>query len=140
MIEISLPDGAVKSFEKGTTPYQVALSISEGLARNVLAAKINGDVKDASLPINEDVSLQLLTWSDKEGKSTMWHSSAHIMAEALEFFYPGIKLAIGPPVANGFYYDIDFMDFSIKEEDLAKIEQKMKDLAKEKNSFVRKEI
>ena len=140
MIRITLPDGSVREYEKGTTAIGVAQSISEGLARNVLAAKINGDVKDASLPINEDVSLQLLTWSDKEGKSTMWHSSAHIMAEALEFFYPGIKLAIGPPVANGFYYDIDFMDFSIKEEDLAKIEQKMKELAKEKNSFVRKEI
>jgi threonyl-tRNA synthetase len=140
MIRITLPDGAVRKYEKGTTALGVALSISEGLARNVLAAKINGEVKDAMLPINDDVSLQLLTWNDDEGKSTMWHSSAHLMAEALEFFYPGIKLAIGPPVANGFYYDVDFLDYSIKEEDLAKIEQKMKDLAKEKNTFIRKEI
>jgi threonyl-tRNA synthetase len=140
MIRITLPDGSVREYEKGTTALGVALSISEGLARNVLSAKINGEVKDATLPINEDVSLQLLTWNDEEGKSTMWHSSAHLMAEALEFFYPGIKLAIGPPVANGFYYDVDFMDYSIKEEDLAKIEQKMKDLAKEKNAFIRKEI
>jgi threonyl-tRNA synthetase len=140
MIRITLPDGAVREYEKGTTALGVASSISEGLARNVLAAKINGEVKDATLPINDDVSLQLLTWSDDEGKSTMWHSSAHLMAEALEFFYPGIKLAIGPPVANGFYYDVDFMDYSIKEEDLARIEQKMKDLAKGKNSFIRKEI
>jgi threonyl-tRNA synthetase len=140
MIRITLPDGAVREYEKGITALGVALSISEGLARNVLAAKINGEVKDATLPINEDVSLQLLTWNDDDGKSTMWHSSAHLMAEALEFFYPGIKLAIGPPIANGFYYDIDFLEYSIKEEDLAKIEQKMKDLAKEKNAFIRKEI
>jgi threonyl-tRNA synthetase len=140
MIRITLPDGSVREYEKGTTALGVAQSISEGLARNVLAAKINDEVKDASLPINVDVSLQLLTWNDDEGKSTMWHSSAHLMAEALEFFYPGIKLAIGPPVANGFYYDVDFMDYSIKEEDLAKIEQKIKELAKEKNAFVRKEI
>ncbi|MFY7667574.1 MAG: threonine--tRNA ligase [Crocinitomicaceae bacterium] len=140
MIRITLPDGSVREYEKGTTALGVAQSISEGLARNVLAVKINDEVKDASLPINDDVSLQLLTWNDDEGKSTMWHSSAHLMAEALEFFYPGIKLAIGPPVANGFYYDVDFMDYSIKEEDLAKIEQKIKELAKEKNAFVRKEI
>lgn len=140
MIRVTLPDGSVREYEKGTTALGVAQSISEGLARNVLAAKINDEVKDATLPIHDDVTLQLLTWNDGEGKSTMWHSSAHLMAEALEFFYPGIKLAIGPPVANGFYYDVDFMDYSIKEEDLAKIEQKMKDLAKEKNSFVRKEI
>ena len=140
MIQITLPDGAVREYEKGITALGVALSISEGLARNVLAAKINGVVKDATLPINEHSNLQLLTWNDEEGKSTMWHSSAHLMAEALEFFYPGIKLAIGPPVANGFYYDVDFMDYSIKEEDLSKIEQKMKELAKEKNQFIRKEI
>ena len=140
MIRITLPDGSVREYEKGTTALGVAQSISEGLARNVLAAKINDEVKDASLPINDDASLQLLTWNDDEGKSTMWHSSAHLMAEALEFFYPGIKLAIGPPVANGFYYDVDFMDYSIKEEDLTKIEQKMKELAKEKNAFVRKDI
>jgi threonyl-tRNA synthetase len=118
----------------------VAKSISEGLARNVLAAKVDGQVMDASRPLFADCQLQLLTWNDADGKSTMWHSSAHLMAEALESIYPGIKLAIGPPVANGFYYDIDFMEHAISEKDLEKIESKMKELAKEKNSFVRKEI
>ncbi len=140
MIQITLPDGSVREYSKGTTAMDVALSISEGLARNVLAAKIDGIVKDATIPIVQNSTLQLLTWSDLEGKATMWHSSAHIMAEALEFYYPGIKLAIGPPVTNGFYYDIDLMNYSIKEEDLPKIEEKMKALAKERNPFVRKEI
>jgi threonyl-tRNA synthetase len=140
MINVTLPDGSIKQYEKGTSALDVAKSISEGLARNVLAAKIDGKVVDAILPISTDCSLQLLTWNDQEGKSTMWHSSAHIMAEALEFFFPGIKLAIGPPVANGFYYDVDFMEQTISEKDLEKIEQKMKELAKEKNAFVRKEV
>ena len=140
MIQITLPDGSVRDYNKGASAMDVALSISEGLARNVLAAKVDGFVQDANLPINQNSHLQLLTWSDLEGKSTMWHSSAHIMAEALEFYYPGIKLAIGPPITNGFYYDIDLMDYSIKEEDLAKIEEKMKALAKERNPFIRKEI
>jgi len=103
MINVTLPDGSVRQYEAGATALDVALSISEGLARNVLAAKVNGNVVDATLPINEDSTLQLLTWNDAEGKSTMWHSSAHLMAEALEFYYPGIKLAIGPPIANGYY-------------------------------------
>lgn len=140
MIQITLPDGSVRDYNKGSSAMDVALSISEGLARNVLAAKVDGFVQDANLPIHENVHLQLLTWSDLEGKSTMWHSSAHIMAEALEFYYPGVKLAIGPPITNGFYYDIDLMDYSIKEEDLARIEEKMKALAKERNPFIRKEI
>ena len=140
MIQITLPDGSVRDYNKGASAMDVALSISEGLARNVLAAKVDGFVQDANLPIRENAHLQLLTWSDLEGKSTMWHSSAHIMAEALEFYYPGIKLAIGPPITNGFYYDIDLMDYSIKEEDLARIEEKMKALAKERNPFIRKEI
>jgi threonyl-tRNA synthetase len=140
MINVTLPDGSIKQYEKGTSALDVAKSISEGLARNVLAAKIDGKVVDAILPILTDCSLQLLTWNDQEGKSTMWHSSAHIMAEALEFYFPGIKLAIGPPVANGFYYDVDFMEHSISEKDLEKIEQKMKELAKEKNAFVRKDV
>ena len=140
MIHITLPDGSVKQVEKGTTALDVAKSISEGLARNVLAAKVNGQVIDATRPFDADATLQLLTWNDTEGKSTMWHSSAHLMAEALEFFYPGIKLAIGPPIANGFYYDVDFMEYSISEKDLEKIELKMKELAKEKNLFVRQEI
>ncbi len=140
MIQITLPDGSVRDYNKGASAMDVALSISEGLARNVLAAKVDGFVQDANLPIRENAHLQLLTWSDLEGKSTMWHSSAHIMAEALEFYYPGIKLAIGPPITNGFYYDIDLMDYSIKEEDLARIEEKMKALAKERNPFIRNEI
>ena len=140
MINITLPDGSVRQVEAGTSSMDIAKSISEGLARNVLAAKINGEVVDASRPINADSSLQLLTWNDQEGKSTMWHSSAHLMAEALESLFPGIKLAIGPPVTNGFYYDIDFMEHSISEKDLERIEAKMKELAKEKNEFVRKEV
>ena len=140
MIQITLPDGSIRSYEKGVTALDIAKSISEGLARNVLSAKVNGEVIDAFRPIEKDSSIQLLTWNDQEGKSTMWHSSAHIMAEAIEFFYPGVKLAIGPPVANGFYYDIDFMDYSISEKDLEKIEQKMKELSKAKNQFVRQEV
>jgi len=140
MIKVTLPDGAIKEFEVGTTALDVAKSISEGLARNVLAARVNNEVVDAFRTLPEEASLSLLTWNDAEGKSTMWHSSAHLMAEALEFYYPGIKLAIGPPVQNGFYYDVDFLDYTFKEEDLEKIEQKMKELAKEKLVFERKEI
>ncbi|MFA7274730.1 MAG: threonine--tRNA ligase [Crocinitomicaceae bacterium] len=140
MIKIILPDGSVREYPKGTTAMGVALSISEGLARNVLAAKVNNVVQDANTPMEEDSTLSLLTWNDTEGKSTMWHSSAHLMAEAIEFYYPGVKLAIGPPVANGFYYDVDFMDYSIAEKDLEKIELKMKELAKEKAEFVRKTV
>lgn len=139
-IQVTFPDGNIRTYDAGTTAMQVAQSISEGLARNVLAARIDDQVKDASTPLIQDCTLQLLTWSDAEGKSTMWHSSAHLMAEALEFFYPGIKLAIGPPVTNGFYYDVDLMEYSISEKDLEKIEQKMKELAKLKNPFVRQEI
>lgn len=140
MIQITFPDGNFRTYEKGVNSIDIAKSISEGLARNVLAAKVNGKVQDATLAIQEDASLQLLTWNDEEGKSTMWHSSAHLMAEALEFHFPEIKLAIGPPVTNGFYYDIDFKNYSIKEEDLPKIEAKILELAREKNSFIRKEI
>ncbi len=140
MINITLPDGTVKQFNKGASSMDVALSISEGLARNVLAAKVNGVTIDANRAITEDSTMQLLTWNDTEGKSTVWHSSAHIMAEAIEFYFPGVKLAIGPPVTNGFYYDVDFMDQTISEKDLEKIEQKMKELAKAKNPFIRQEI
>ena len=140
MIKVTLPDGTLREYAKGTTAFDVALSISEGLARNVLAAKVNNEVVDATKVLPETSTLSLLTWNDTEGKSTMWHSSAHLMAEALEFYYPGIKLAIGPPVTNGFYYDVDFMEYSIKEEDLVKVENKMKELAKEKLKFIRQEI
>lgn len=139
-INITLPDGTVKQYEKGSSALDIAKSISEGLARNVLAAEINNEVVDAFKPINEDASLKLLTWNDKGGKSTMWHSSAHLMAEALEELYPGVKLAIGPPIKNGFYYDVDFLDYDFAEKDLAAVEQKMKQLAKQKNRFEKKEV
>lgn len=139
-INITLPDGTVKQYEKGSSALDIAKSISEGLARNVLAAEINNEVVDAFKPIHEDASLKLLTWNDKGGKSTMWHSSAHLMAEALEELYPGVKLAIGPPIKNGFYYDVDFLDYDFAEKDLAAVEQKMKQLAKQKNRFEKKEV
>ena len=140
MINITLPDGSVRQYENGTTSIEVAKSISEGLARNVLAAKVNGETIDAFRALTTDSTVQLLTWKDDEGKSTVWHSSAHLMAEAIEFHYPGVKLAIGPPIANGFYYDVDFLDYTITEKDLEKIEKKMKELAKARNPFIRKEI
>jgi threonyl-tRNA synthetase len=140
MIKVTLPDGTSKEVEKGTNSFQIAQSISEGLARKVLAAEINGEIWDLERPLNVDISLKLLTFNDQGGKSTMWHSSAHIMAEAIEFYYPGVKLAIGPPIENGFYYDIDFGNHQISESDLVKIEKKIIELAREKNSFLRKEI
>lgn len=139
-INVTLPDGNVKQYEKGSSALDVALSISEGLARNVLAAEVDGNVIDATLPLTTDCSLKLLTWNDKEGKSTMWHSSAHLMAEAIESLYPGVKLAIGPPVKNGFYYDVDFEEHTFSEKDLERVEAKMKELAKTKSEFIRKEI
>lgn len=140
MINITLPDGSVKQFEAGVSGLDVAKSISEGLARNVLSAKVNGEVWDAMRPIATDANLNLLTFNDKEGKATMWHSSAHLMAEALEFFYPGVKLAIGPPIDNGFYYDVDFGDYEFLEKDLKKVEEKMLELARQKNPYIRKVI
>ena len=140
MIKITLPDGNIKEMEKGSSAMDVALSISEGLARRVLAAEVNGEVWDLTRSINTDVNLKLLSFSDKGGKSTMWHSSAHLMAEALEFFYPGIKLAIGPPIENGFYYDVDFGEHEFTDKDLVKVEKKMLELAREKNPFLRKEV
>lgn len=140
MIKVFLPDGSSREVPHGSTSMDVALSISEGLARNVLAAKVNGEVVDASRTLPDNASLQLLTWNDDEGKSTMWHSSAHLMAEALEVHFPGVKLAIGPPVKNGFYYDVDFMDYTFTEKDLEKVEQTMKELTKLKSPFVRKEV
>lgn len=140
MIKITFPDQKVREYPEGTTAMEIAKSISEGLARNVLAAKINGEVWDATRPINADAQLQLLTWDDTAGKSTMWHSSAHLMAEALEAFYPGIKFGIGPPIDHGFYYDVDLGDHTISSEDFPKIEAKMLELAKQANKYVRKEI
>ena len=140
MIKITLPDGNVKEMESGSSAMDVALSISEGLARRVLAAEVNGEVWDLTRPIPTDANLKLLSFSDNGGKSTMWHSSAHLMAEALEFFYPGIKLAIGPPIENGFYYDVDFGEHEFTDKDLAKVEKKMLELAREKNPFLREEV
>ena len=137
MINISLPDGSVRQFEKGASSMDVALSISEGLARNVLAAKVNDEVVEADRPINGDARLQLLTWNDTEGKKTFWHSSAHLLAEALEALYPGTKFGIGPPIENGFYYDIDLNGQPFGAEDFEKVEQKMLELARQKNSFTR---
>ncbi len=139
-IKISFPDGMVKSYDKGITSMDIASNISEGLVRNVLSAKINGEVWDASRPINEDASIKLLTWNDTDGKSTFWHSSAHLLAEALESLYPGVKFGIGPPIENGFYYDVDLGDQEFGEEDLKKVEQKMLELARDKNQYYRKEI
>ena len=140
MINITLPDGSQRSYEKGITAYQVALSISEGLARNVLAAEINGEVWDASRAIHTDVNLKLLTWNDDKGKATFWHSSAHIMAEALEALYPGTKFGIGPAIETGFYYDVDFGDREFSSDEFKKIEEKIMELAKAKSEFIRKEI
>lgn len=139
-IKITFPDQSVREFEKGVTGLQIAGSISEGLARNVLAAKVNGEVWDATRPIYEDSSIALLTWNDKEGKSTFWHSSAHLMAEALEALYPGTKFGIGPSIESGFYYDVDFGDKPLDGAELEKIEAKMAELARQKNEYVRKEI
>ncbi|MEQ8532532.1 MAG: TGS domain-containing protein, partial [Imperialibacter sp.] len=139
-IKLTLPDGSVREYDKGVTGLDVAMSISEGLARNVLAAKFNGNVIDAFRAITEDGTFQLLTWNDKEGKSTFWHSSAHLMAEALEALYPGVKLGIGPPIENGFYYDVDFGDREFTAAELPKIEEKMLELARQKNAFSRRDI
>ncbi|MFN3402637.1 MAG: threonine--tRNA ligase [Cytophagaceae bacterium] len=140
MIKITLPDGTVREYEKGTSSYQIALSISEGLARNVLAAKVNGEVRDAQRPINENATLQLLTWDDKDAKSTFWHSSAHLMAEALEALYPGVKLGIGPAIENGFYYDVDFEGREFTHDDFQKLEEKMLELARQKSEYQRKDV
>jgi threonyl-tRNA synthetase len=140
MIKITLPDGSIREYEKGTSSFQIAQSISEGLARNVLAAKINNEIWDASRSINSDSTLSLLTWNDDLGKQTLWHSSAHIMAEALEILYPGIKFWVGTPLENGFYYDVDLGDHILSPLDFEKIEQKMLELARQNNNFIRKEI
>ena len=140
MIKIIFPDGQIKEYSKGITPMDIALSISEGLARNVLAAKLNDQVVDSSTPIVLDSNLQLLTWNDVEGKKTFWHSSAHLLAEAIEFLYPGTKFGIGPAIENGFYYDIDLGDQEFGQENFKAIEDKMLELARLKLDYVRKEI
>lgn len=137
MINITLPDGSTRQYEKGTSSYQIALSISEGLARNVLAAEVNGEVWDASRPIEADSTVKLLTWNDTTGKSTFWHSSAHLMAEALEALYPGTKFGIGPAIETGFYYDVDFGDREFSSDDFKQIEDKILGLARAKSEYVR---
>jgi threonyl-tRNA synthetase len=140
MIKITLADGAVKEYQQGSSALDIAKSISEGLARKVLAASINGEVWDATRPINNDASLKLLTWDDTDAKATFWHSSAHVMAEAVEAMFPGVKFWVGPAIERGFYYDMDLGDKKITEDDLALLEKKMNELAKQNNVFARKEI
>ena len=140
MINITFPDNTVRQYEDNVTSLDIAKSISEGLARNVVAAKVNGEIWDATRPISSDATLQLFTWNDAEGKAAVWHSSAHIMAEAIEQLYPGVKFGIGPSIENGFYYDIDTGNKILTEADLVKIENRMLEIAKEKQEFVRSDI
>lgn len=135
MIRITLPDNSVREYPQGITPMEIAQSISHGLAKKVLAAELDGDIKDATTKIESDSTLKLLTWDDTKGKSAFWHSSAHVLAEAVQFYYPDAKFTIGPAVDNGFYYDIDFGDQSFSSEEFAKVEQKMLELAREDNVF-----
>ncbi len=139
-INITFPDGAIRPYEKGATSLDIAKSVSEGLAKKVLAAEVNGEIWDVTRPIEKDATIKLLTWNDEKGKYAFWHSSAHLMAEALEALFPGVKLGIGPPIENGFYYDIDLGDRQISDEDLRKIENKMVELSKQNNHFQRKNI
>jgi threonyl-tRNA synthetase len=141
MLNITLPDGSVRPVEPGTTGYDLAASISEGLARNALAVKVNGEIRDLHRPLTEDAALEILTWNDTGGKQAYWHSSAHLMAEALEALYPGVKLAIGPAIENGFYYDVDLGEGrTISSDDFPAIEKKMLELAKNKSKFERREV
>ncbi len=140
VIKITLPDGSSKEFPKGVKGVEIATSISEGLARNALSIEVNGELWDLDRPINTDASIKIFTWNDKGGKYAFWHSSAHVMAEALESLYPGIKFGIGPPIDNGFYYDVDLGDRAFGEDDLAAVEKKMIDLARLGNSFIRKDV
>ena len=140
MIKITLPDGAVKEVEKGTTPFAVAQSISEGLARNVISAKFNDTTVETTTPLTTDGSLTLYTWNDDEGKKAFWHSSSHILAQALEELYPGIKLTIGPAIENGFYYDVDFGEHTISDKDFEKIETKALEIARGKHDFKLREV
>lgn len=140
MIKITFPDGSVREYAKGTTPLQIAESISSRLAQDVLAASVNGAEWDLTRPVNEDAAVKLFKWDDAEGKHAFWHSSAHLLAEALQELYPGIQFGIGPAIENGFYYDVDPGEAVIKESDLPAIEKKMMDLAARKEALVREEI
>ena len=138
MVKITFPDGAVREYQPGTTALDIAKSISEGLAKKVLAAVVNGQVWDATRPVYNDSTLKLLTWNEAEGKSTFWHSSAHLLAEAVESQFPGVKFWVGPPVENGFYYDMDLGDRKLSEEDLSAIEKKKSEMAKQCNPYISK--
>ena len=140
MINITFPDGQVRQYEKGASALDIARTISHGLANKVISAKVNGEVWEATRPIHHDARLQLLTWDDKDGKMAFWHSSAHLMAEALEALYPGIKFGTGPATDSGFYYDVDPNGHVISSDDFPRIEQKMIELARQKNEYVRKPI
>jgi len=135
IVHITLPDGSVREYPTGTTAMQVAESISQGLARQVLAARINDELKEASTALTNDSSLQLLTWQDSDGKSAFWHSSAHVLAEAVQALYPHALFTIGPAVENGFYYDIDFGEQAPGADDLTRIEEKMMEFARQENEF-----
>jgi threonyl-tRNA synthetase len=140
MVKITLPDGSNREYAEGITPIEIAKSISEGLARKVLAASVNGEVCDITRPINNDATFKLLTWDDNEGKSTFWHSSAHLMAEAVQATFPHAKFWVGPAIDKGFYYDIDLGDDKMTEDELTVLEKKMNEFAKQNNPFIRKSI
>ncbi|MFN8314805.1 MAG: TGS domain-containing protein, partial [Cyclobacteriaceae bacterium] len=139
-IKITLPDGSIRNYPAGTTGLAIAQSISEGLARVALSIEVNGEIRDLNRPILSDSSIRIFTWNDKGGKYAFWHSSAHLFAEALEALYPGVKFGIGPPIDNGFYYDVDLGDKTFGEDDLAKVEAKMSELAKKNSVFVRRDV
>ncbi|MEX0599182.1 MAG: TGS domain-containing protein, partial [Rhodothermales bacterium] len=139
-ITITFPDGSTRTYESGATGYDIAASIAAGLARQALAVRVNGKVWDLTRPIEEDATIEILTWDDPGGRMTFWHSSAHLLAEALEALYPGVKFGIGPPIDQGFYYDVDLGDRKLGKDDLERIEAKMKDLAKRDVEFDRKPV
>src|SRR5690242_302527 len=139
-MNITFPDGAVRQYEEGSSALDIARKISEGLAKKIIAAEVNGQVWDLSRPLKKDATIKFLTWDDENGKSTFWHSSAHLMAEATEDLFPGVKFWVGPPVERGFYYDMDLGDNTITETDLEKLEQKMSELSKKNSPYIRKEI
>jgi threonyl-tRNA synthetase len=139
-VSLTFPDGVVKTFPSGITGAELAASISQRLGREALSITLNGEIRDLSRPITADGTLKINLWDDEDGQETFWHSSAHLMAEAIQAVFPDTKFAIGPPIATGFYYDMDFGDYKLTEADLAKIETKMIDLARTKSEFVRKEV
>ena len=139
-VNIVLPDGSVRVYPSGVTGMAIAQSISEGLARNSLAIEVDGEMWDLARPITKNASIRIFTWNDKGGKYAFWHSSAHLLAEALESLYPGVKFGIGPPIENGFYYDVDLGDVQFGEDDLAKVEARMIELARKNNTFSRRDV